>query len=128
MTQIVAPIKATVVRSFLREKEIVGNTPVFQLAATDSMVCIAEVYESNLRFVAVGQQVTINSPALPEQLTGRVVRKGTVIGVPTLKSPSPLARVDRRTARVEVELDAECIETGKAVHQHAGQRQDRYIE
>ena len=113
MTQIISPIKATVIRTFLHEKELIGNTPVFQLAATDKMVCIAEVYESNLRFVEKGQKVTINSPALPARITGVVTSKGAVIGSPKLKNPSPLARVDRRTAEVQIALDPECIETAK---------------
>ena len=113
MTQITSPIKATVIRTFLREKELIGNTPIFQLAATDEMVCVAEVYESNLRFIAQGQQVTINSPALPKQITGVVTSKGSVIGSPKLKNPSPLARVDRRTAEVQIKLDADCIDTAK---------------
>ena len=113
MTQITSPIKATVIRTFLREKELIGNTPIFQLAATDEMVCVAEVYESNLRFIAQGQKVTINSPALPKQITGVVTSKGSVIGSPKLKNPSPLARVDRRTAEVQIKLDADCIDTAK---------------
>ncbi len=113
MTQITSPIKATVIRTFLREKELIGNTPIFQLAATDDMVCVAEVYESNLRFIAKGQKVTINSPALPKQITGVVTSKGSVIGSPKLKNPSPLARVDRRTAEVQIKLDADCIDTAK---------------
>ncbi|MCA9214217.1 MAG: HlyD family efflux transporter periplasmic adaptor subunit, partial [Planctomycetales bacterium] len=113
MTQIVSPIDARVIRTFLREKELIGNSPVFQLAATDKMICVAEVYESNLRFVDEGQRVTINSPALPVQLSGTVSKKGSVIGSPTLKNPSPLARVDRRTAEVEITLDDDSIETAK---------------
>ena len=77
------------------------------------MVCVAEVYESNLRFIAQGQKVTINSPALPKQITGVVTSKGSVIGSPKLKNPSPLARVDRRTAEVQIKLDADCIDTAK---------------
>jgi len=49
----------------------------------------------------------LQSAALQQPLTGRVVRIDSVVGRPELRSPNPLAPVDFRAVGVTIELDAE---------------------
>jgi CYTH domain-containing protein len=42
---------------------------------------------------------------LEQDLHGKVVEVGRLIGAPALRDPNPLAQSDRRTVRVRIELD-----------------------
>jgi HlyD family secretion protein len=88
-----------------RPGELVGAEGVLDLGAVDRMFAIAEVFETDIRAVAVGQRATVTSEALARALTGRVerirprVRKQDVVGT------DPVARKDARVVEVEIALD-----------------------
>jgi HlyD family secretion protein len=78
---------------------------VLDLGRTDHMFAIAEVYETDIDNVKVGQKARVSSDALTETLTGTVerirgkVQKKDVIGT------DPAARKDARIIEVEIRLD-----------------------
>jgi HlyD family secretion protein len=116
-----APCDGTVLELFARQGERVANAPILQLGDLSQMVCVAEVHEANLKDLEVttvadsaadgklvparDYGVTIRSAALEQDLRGKVVEVGRLIGVPALRDPNPLAQSDRRTVRVRIELD-----------------------
>jgi HlyD family secretion protein len=69
------------------------------------MHAIAEVYETDIRFVKEGQRATVRSPAFENDLPGRVksirqkVQKQDEIGT------DPAARKDARIIEVVIELE-----------------------
>jgi HlyD family secretion protein len=69
------------------------------------MYAVAEVYETDVGRVRVGQRATIESPALPRALTGSVERIGLRIGRQDVLDTDPVADVDARVVEVEVKLD-----------------------
>ncbi len=81
-SRIRAPCAGKVLRILVREGELVGGQPVLQMANTEQMIVVAEVYETDIHRVEIGQQATITShifrPA--DALTGEVVWKGSSIG------------------------------------------------
>jgi len=111
--------------------------PIMQLGDLSKMVCIAEVYEADVKELAVGQQVTIRSPAFSAPfadgdaennktagdanrqsggIKGRVTRIGNLIASPGLANRNPLAPADRSVVEVRIEI------TDKAAIEHAAKR------
>ena len=78
------------------------------------MIVEAEVYFANLPSVKTGQSVTISSPALEKDLTGKVVSKSNYIGSSLLQSANPLAMSNQETAKVTIAIDSEFGEIAKS--------------
>lgn len=74
---------------------------------TQQMVVIAEVYETDVSRVRVGQRAVITSPALSgRQLHGTVQRIGSMIARNKVFDLDPTADVERRVVEVTIRLDA----------------------
>lgn len=109
-TTIAAPCDGTVLKVHAREGELMGASPILELANLDRLVVIAEVYESDVKRIAVGQPAKIASRAFPAPtdqngLTGKVTRVGQMVSAAGLMSLDPTAAVDRRVVEVRLELD-----------------------
>jgi len=104
-TSIKAPFKGRVLKIMAYPGEFVGVEGLLELGRVDKMYAVAEVYETDIRRVKIGQTATISSTALPADLTGKVelirhkVRKQDVIGT------DPAADKDARIIEVEILLD-----------------------
>jgi HlyD family secretion protein len=70
------------------------------------MYAIAEVYETDIGKVREGQIATIQSPALPSPLTGRVERIGLTVSKMDVLDTDPVAKTDARVIEVDIRLDA----------------------
>ena len=122
----------TVLKTFVKPGEFITRTPIVQLGDLSQMVCIAEVYEADVKELEVGQTVTIRSPAFsnsfadgpvdpktnqrPGGIQGRVERIGSLIASPGLANRNPLAPADRSVVEVRIEL------TDQAAIEHAAKR------
>lgn len=109
-TTIAAPCDGTVLKVHAREGELMGASPILELASLDRLVVIAEVYESDVKRVAIGQPAKIASRAFPAPtdqtgLSGKVTRIGQMVSAAGLTSLDPTAAVDRRVVEVRIELD-----------------------
>jgi HlyD family secretion protein len=100
-----APVAGQIVKIFTRSGERVGPDGLAEIAQNDQMFAIAEVYETDVRRVRVGQRATVKSPAIDGELTGTVDRIGTKIGKQDLTDTDPVARTDARVVEVRVKLD-----------------------
>ena len=69
------------------------------------MYAIAEVYETDIVRVKVGQRAKVTSPAFPEPLEGTVERIGLKVGKMDVLGTDPAAKTDARVIEVEVRLD-----------------------
>src|SRR5206468_3897378 len=95
-----SPIDGRVVRIVTKPGEEVGSQAILSLAYNQKMYVLAEVYESELRFLKVGQRATISSDALPQKIGGSVEKIGMEIGKTTVFPSSPAAVTDARVATV----------------------------
>jgi len=111
----------TVLKVHLHLGEVVTQGPILQLGDLRNMVCVAEVHESDVKELSVGQTVTIRSPAFSGQfadgtldtttkvrsggMKGHVVRIGRMIVSPGLSNRNPLAPIDRSVVEVRIEID-----------------------
>jgi HlyD family secretion protein len=104
-SQILAPISGRVLSIIAHPGELVGMDGLLELGRVDQMVAVAEVYETDIRYVRKGMRATISSAALAGDLGGTVefihqkVEKQDEIGT------DPAARKDARIVEVEVLLD-----------------------
>jgi HlyD family secretion protein len=100
-----SPITGRVLEIHARQGERVGPEGIAELAQTDAMYAIAEVYETDVPRVRVGQRATVTSPALVKPVHGTVDRVGLKIGKKDVLNVDPAARTDARVVEVRILLD-----------------------
>jgi HlyD family secretion protein len=104
-TVVRSPIKGQVLQVHARAGEKVGPDGIVELGKTQEMYAIAEVYETDIARVKVGQRATVTSPALAKALEGTVERIGIKVGKMDVLGTDPAAKTDARVIEVEVRLD-----------------------
>jgi HlyD family secretion protein len=100
-----APVAGQVVELFARSGERIGPDGLAEIAQNDAMFAVAEVYETDIGLVRLGQRATVRSPAIAQDLTGTVDHIGVKIGKQDLLGTDPVARTDSRVVEVRVKLD-----------------------
>ena len=100
-----APVAGRILDIHARPGEFVKSVGILELGMVDQMYAIAEVYETDIRRVRIGQKAEITSDALDSPLTGTVelirhkIQKQDEIGT------DPAADKDARIVEVEIPLD-----------------------
>jgi HlyD family secretion protein len=100
-----SPFAGRVLEITVQPGELISEGGILELGRVDRMQAIAEVYETDIRHVRIGQRATISSPALERELSGSVssisqkVQKQDEIGT------DPAARKDARIIEVTISLD-----------------------
>jgi len=100
-----APFSGRILDVLRHPGELIGLEGLLELGRVDKMYAVAEVYETDIKNVEIGQRATATSDALPGPLGGKVelirhkVRKQDVIGT------DPAADKDARIIEVEILLD-----------------------
>jgi HlyD family secretion protein len=103
--QLRAPIDGRILEVNVKPGEIIGHEGVLELGNVSRMYAIAEIYETDIRYVHVGQKATVSSAALEKPLSGAVkyirqkVEKQDEIGT------DPAALKDARIIEVKILLD-----------------------
>ncbi len=100
-----SPIDGRVLEVHARSGERVGPEGIVALGRTGEMYAVAEVYETDIGRVEVGQRAIVTSPALPEPLTGSVEWIKLQVGKLDALGTDPAARKDARVVEVEIRLD-----------------------
>lgn len=99
-----APFDAQVIKILAREGER-ATQGIVEIGRTDRMYAIAEVYETDIGRVKLGQRARVESPALAQPLEGTVDRIGRKVGKLDAIGADPAARTDARVVEVEISLD-----------------------
>jgi HlyD family secretion protein len=102
-----APVSGRVLSVLSRAGEAPGSAGIVRIGATDRMQVVAEVYESDLPRVRLGQPVRVTSPALPRPLEARVGRIGAIVLRQAVINTDPSANTDSRVVEVHAPLTAE---------------------
>lgn len=106
-TVIRAPADGKVLKLVSRAGEMLGAQPILQMGNTRSMTAVAEVYETDVQHLKVGNTATVTSPALPKPVQGKVVSIGSVVQKNRLFDLDPTAAADHRVVDVKIQLDAD---------------------
>jgi multidrug resistance efflux pump len=104
-TRVKSPIDGRVIAIHTREGERVGINGIVELGKTQEMYVIAEVYETDIGRIRMGQKARAFSPALKQPLTGQVERIGLKVGKMEALATDPVSRVDARVVEVQIKLD-----------------------
>jgi HlyD family secretion protein len=85
--------------------EIVGNDGIVDLGQTAQMVAVAEVYETDVKRLKIGQKAVITSEAFTGEVIGQVEEIGLQIYKNKVLNTDPTAATDARIVEVKVLLD-----------------------
>lgn len=100
-----SPLRAQVLEIHAYPGERVGQEGIMELGRTDRMYAVAEVYETDITSVKVGQLAKIQTSAMDEELTGKVERISLKVGRLDAVGTDPIAKTDARVVEVFILLD-----------------------
>ncbi len=104
-TIIRAPIDGVILKVQLHPGESVAQGPILKMGNTSQMFAVAEVYETDIGLVRVGQKARLRSSALARDVTGVVATIGRTIHRTTVLDVDPAADTDSRIVEVRIKLD-----------------------
>ncbi len=102
-----APIDATVLKIYVKNGELISSDGILQLGQTQTMSVKAEVYETDISHVKLGQSVEISSPSFSRKLQGEVVEIGLLIGKNKIFDEKPAFNTEARVVEVKIKLNSE---------------------
>ena len=106
LAQVRAPIDGQVLKINTKTGEVVSQTNgVVDLGNTSQMYVVAEIYETDIGRIKVGQKATIESEAFEGEITGKVDRIGLRIAKNDVLGTDPAAKTDVRIIEVKIKLD-----------------------
>ena len=100
-----SPIDGQILDVIAHEGELIGLEGIVEIGAVEQMVAVAEVYETDIGRVRKDQTATIRSPALENELSGRVHWIRPKVEKQDLLGTDPASRKDARVVEVEILLD-----------------------
>lgn len=100
-----APIDGEILKVFTYPGERIGNDPILKMGDTKNMYVIAEVHETDVGAVRIGQKATITSEALDQPVSGRVEEIGALIYKNDVLDVDPRAAKDTRIVEVRIKVD-----------------------
>ena len=101
-----SPQAGTVIKILTRPGEIVSSDEgIARIGQIKEMYAVAEVYESDIGKVKVGQPATVTSSAIEGKLTGTVEKIGLEIERQNVVNTDPTANIDARVVEVKIKLD-----------------------
>lgn len=102
-----APVSALVLKIHARPGEKITEAGVAELGQTNQMLTVAEVYQTDISKVQVGQAATVTGQAFPGQLRGTVSQIGLQVSRQNVFSNEPGENLDRRVVEVKIRLTQE---------------------
>ena len=100
-----APVAGRILEVNARPGELIGRDGIVELGQVERMYAIAEVYETDIGRVRLGQSARVSSRALSEALTGVVEHIRLQVRKQDETGTDPAARKDARIVEVEILLD-----------------------
>jgi HlyD family secretion protein len=105
LAYIKAPQAGRVLDILTRPGEIVSSDGIARIGQTKQMYAVAEVYESDIGKIHLGQQAQITSNAIAGELQGIVERIGLEVQRQEVINTDPAANIDAKVVEVKVRLD-----------------------
>ena len=100
-----SPRDGQVLKIHTWDGEIVGNNGIVELGQTNQMVAVAEVYETDVKRLKIGQKAIITSGAFTGEAIGTVKEIGLQIYKNNVLNTDPTAATDARIVEVKIQLD-----------------------
>jgi HlyD family secretion protein len=100
-----APRSGQILKIHTYGGERVEAKGIVELGDTEQMYVVAEIYETDIHGIKIGQTASITSKGLAGELTGKVVEIGLQIAKKDVLGTDPAADVDARVVEVKIQLD-----------------------
>ena len=105
LTEVRSPMDGRVLEVNVRPGEVVGNKGIVAIGQTDRMYVVAEVYETDISKVNLGQQAIVTGSAFEEELEGKVAQIGLEVKQQDVFESDPLVNTDNKVVEVKIRLD-----------------------
>ncbi|MCP6761477.1 MAG: ABC exporter membrane fusion protein [Fischerella sp. CENA71] len=100
-----SPVDGQVIKIYTWPGEIIGNQGIAQIGYTDQMYVVAEVYETDIQKVHIGQSAIITSDAFSGKLLGTVTDIGLQVTQQNIFSNNPGADTDNKVVDVKIRIN-----------------------
>jgi HlyD family secretion protein len=100
-----APIGGQILKINTRMGEKITDKGIVDLANTSDAIVVAEVYQTDIGKIKLGQKATITSQAFAGELKGTVDWIGLQVNRQNVYSDRPGENLDRRVIEVKIKLD-----------------------
>ena len=104
LTEVRSPIDAQVLEVNVRPGEVVQNGGIISLGQTAQMYVVAEVYETEIDKISLGQRTIVTGSAFAEELRGEVSQIGLEVKQQNVFESDPLVNTDNKVVEVKIEL------------------------
>jgi len=106
LSQVRAPINGQILKVNSKIGETVSqNNGVVEIGNTQQMYVVAEIYETDIGKIKVGQKAIIQSEVFEGEITGKVDQIGLRIAKNDVLGTDPAAKTDARIIEVKIKLD-----------------------
>lgn len=106
LTMVRSPIAGRILRIHTQPGERIGTDGLLELGDTQLMDVVAEIHESDIPRVRLGQTAEARLRNQEQQLHGQVVQIGKLVGRRDVLSTDPIDDTDARVVEVRIRLDA----------------------
>jgi len=100
-----SPVDGEVLYVHTRAGEVVSSDGIVELGQTRQMEAIAEVYQSDVSKIRIGQKVKVSSDSLTGELSGTVTQIGSQVKRQEIVNTDPSTNIDARVVEVHIALD-----------------------
>jgi HlyD family secretion protein len=101
-----APQAGQILKIHVRVGESASNSAIVDLGQTKTMYAVAEVYDSDIGKVKLGQTATVSATGFDHSLRGTVDQVGLQVQTQSEVDIDPAANLDARIVEVRIRLDA----------------------
>ncbi len=102
-----APMAGTILRIHTRVGEKMSSNGIADLAQTDQMVAVAEVYQSDISKIKLGQNAVVSGQAFDGEVKGKVYQVGLEVKQQNVFANQPGENLDRRIVEVKIRINPE---------------------
>ena len=107
LTEVRSPMDGRVLEVNVRPGEVVDNKGIVTIGQTERMYVVAEVYETDVARVRLGQKAIVTGSAFEEKLEGEVSEIGLEVKQQDVFESDPLVNTDNKVVEVKIRLSPE---------------------
>ncbi|MEH2172817.1 HlyD family efflux transporter periplasmic adaptor subunit [Nostoc sp.] len=105
-----APFPGQILKIHTWPGESIGSNGIVDFGQTQEMYVVAEVYETDIGQIKLGQIATISSKSLPFELQGQVEQIGLQVGKKAVFNNDPSLDMDARIFEVKIKINSDYLE------------------
>jgi HlyD family secretion protein len=107
LSRVFAPVAGKILKICAHPGDLIGAEGLLELADLSSIEVVADVYETDLPRVHLGEHAEVIVPGVTTRYTAKVQRIGWLVRHAVEANTDPVAAVDARTVEVRLTLDAD---------------------